>query len=557
MSDTPLFKVYDLYASILNFKKQIAILNRPALNISWIPLEHQRRLQAYEILSAFYDNYSRDFRMAPESGDTSQNCLIFEAGDPAWLCNRIKSKLMGDKVSISMPGPSALKNIDALKAAGTDTSGLEKQKATITAREKFLQDWFDDNNIIEQIDENETLCSYLGDCVFMVQWDESEGRPDIKTYDPGFYFPYYDINEASLDDTNKDPVIKRIIVAWEEAYSDWNLSADSNNQYYKIWRDIWELRKKSDGSKYCARLYGYFRFNGSLNIEIDDLSIEEMIEGTSKGWEVLPIDFLPFVHIPNIKRQGHDFGESNLHKLMALFDAIINNRTDMKKNSEKLGGAVVFVSGTEASIPKDPITKAPIAIEIEPNSVYFLGENGRADLLNTAQMQEALLKTGDMLMQTLIRNSDITEIGAGLIKPSGQMPSGYALSILLQPLMEKIGPMRTLRKQRYTWLFYMVQRLWQTYGSPEEKSIFSGDLFNAFLNFGNILPADQSGMLDYYIKLGTLVDEQTVLETMKADGVNIDPAIVLQRMADEAAKKIKAQQDMFAAGNQFGTGSGQ
>jgi hypothetical protein len=123
--------------------------------------------------------------------------------------------------------------------------------------------------------------------------------------------------------------------------------------------------------------------------------------------------------------------------------------------------------------------------------------------------------------------------------------------------MEKIGPMRTLRKQRYTWLFYMVQRLWQTYGSPEEKSIFSGDLFNAFLNFGNILPADQSGMLDYYIKLGTLVDEQTVLETMKADGVNIDPAIVLQRMADEAAKKIKAQQDMFAAGNQFGTGSGQ
>ena len=115
MAELNTSKIYDLYASLLNYKKQIGDL-KLARSYNWIPDEHLRRLQAYELLTAFYQNYSRDFRMAPEAGDEGNNDDIMESGDAAWLCNKIKAKLLGGNPKLSMPGPKTLRQIKAIEA---------------------------------------------------------------------------------------------------------------------------------------------------------------------------------------------------------------------------------------------------------------------------------------------------------------------------------------------------------------------------------------------------------------------------------------------------------
>jgi len=104
----PLNKVYDQYASVLNYKNDITVLNRPAVSVSWIPENNLRRIKAYEVYHAYYDNYSRDYRLPPDSGGTSHNDNIVEVGDPAWFCDKLKSKLLGDDIKLTIPIPRRL-----------------------------------------------------------------------------------------------------------------------------------------------------------------------------------------------------------------------------------------------------------------------------------------------------------------------------------------------------------------------------------------------------------------------------------------------------------------
>ena len=139
-------KKYDLYASILNFKKEISTLNSPFLSIDWIPEDHLRRIQAYEIFASYYYNFSRDYRFNPESGDTSQNDTIKEMGDAAWLCNKIKSKLLGEEITLSVKEPKALRKYAKLKAeleaGNTENQAkveeLETLRAKIAEAEEYL-----------------------------------------------------------------------------------------------------------------------------------------------------------------------------------------------------------------------------------------------------------------------------------------------------------------------------------------------------------------------------------------------------------------------------------
>lgn len=555
MSDASAVKVYDLYAPILNFKKEVAEPERPAISFNWIPFEHQRRVAAYEILTALYLNYSRDYRFAPETGDESLNDEIFESGDPAWICDRIKAKLLGDTVTPVMPGPKSIKTLQALeKAAATDpaltqrVTELQAIKARISARESFIQDWFDDNNVLIEIDENETVASYCGDCVYLIEWLAEEARPNIKTYDPGFYFPTF--NTPSIQPGNTE-IVDRVIIAWQE-YVDVDPENNRSNDLVKVWRDVYELRKTADGYT-CWRQYGFFEFGSGMGADLEDFDESDMVEGSSAGWENVGIDFIPIVHIPNVKLQGYDFGMSNMHLLIDTFDSIINAVTDIKTNSEYLGGATVIASGKDVSLKKDATTGAPIPISIMPRTLYAMGEGGSATLLDTSQMQKALLDTLQMLDGRIIRNSQITDVGAGKVDPS-QVPSGFALSIMLQPLLDKIGPMRLIRKRHYSTLFFYIQRLWQIFGSPEEKALFAGDLYDCYLNFGRIIPVDESAELDKYAKLLGILDEQTVLEMMKEDGWSFDIQTVLERKAAAKAEELKQQMDMFgmrtAADNQ-------
>jgi hypothetical protein len=123
-----------------------------------------------------------------------------------------------------------------------------------------------------------------------------------------------------------------------------------------------------------------------------------------------------------------------------------------------------------------------------------------------------------------------------------QIPSGVALRVLMQPLLDKIGPMRQQRQQHYGELFNYIQRFFQLYGNATEKALFGGELYSVVLQFGEILPGDRKADVEYYTALSMLLDERTVLEIMKADGYELDIDLVLQRKAEAAASKAAADQ---------------
>jgi hypothetical protein len=573
MADSQEVKIYDIYAPILNFKRSIGDLKRPGIDFTWIPQDHERRLKAYELLEAFYYNYSRDYRFSPDSGDDSQNDTILESGDASWLCRKIKAKLFGDGMILAMEMPDEIKGIKSLESlianstdqtaktkAQTDLQALTGTRDRLTEREKYMLRWWKNNNIFLAIDENETLCSYLGDCAYLVEWVKEIvngaeiGRPGLRTYDPGFIFPFFGCNDKSLED-NATRVQDRVIIAWQEISKE---IADNvgQTQYFVIFRDIYELRIGANGVKKCFRKHGYYKYDASAEIDLNNLVDDNLLNQDNKVWVDLGIDFMPVVLVPNIAVQGHDFGLSNLHFLIGLIDAIINSDTDLKKNSEKLGGASVFVSGKDIALARDSVTKKPVAISIQPNTIYPLGEGGSATLLDTSAMQKAILDTKSVLEKKLIRNSNITEIGAGTIDISLASLSTLSIKILLQPLLDMINPMRNQRNCVYSTMFFYVQRLFQTFGTVEERGIFADPLYDFYLKWGKILPDDDLAQLQEYALLETLTDTETMLEKMKEDGFNIDIKKVMERKKQKADQAAQSQMDIFGLGRQLNNQQG-
>lgn len=546
-------KVYDAWASVVNYKEERTSFNRVGLTTgyNWVPDKHIRRLQAYEIYQAYYDCYSRDYRQSPESGDSGNNDIIKEIKRPSWICDKIKDKLMGGDVSLNIPVPKKYGREDVLTSlisSETDPDrkkifedrlkNLLETKTIISERESYLQHWFSDEMIYLRMDEGEGKCSYLGDIVFVVHWDEKTATVKITTEDPGSYFPNLDIFEESWDEKSKIPVTDRVIIAWEEATND--------DQYFKVWRDVYELRKINETESQCYRQSAYFKYSAGGVQSIENFVAADLWNDyQSLDWVGLPFDFIPVVLVPNLAMEGEIYGKSNLFGLLPIFDSLMNADTDISRNSEHLGGATAFISGTEAKLRKNSSTLLPNDIKIEPNSVYVLGENGRVDLLDTSKMQDALIKTKEVWATDLVDLSEITTVIAGRVDPSA-IPSGVALRVLMQPLLDKIGKMRQHRQQHYSLLFYYVQRLFAIYGNPEEKVLFGGKIFDAYIQFGEIIPSDEKSKLETYAALMDLLDEETVLEIMKNNGYKFDVKTVMDRRAAKRKEQNDLNSDFFS-----------
>jgi len=526
-------KQYDIYAAVLNFKEEVTAFSHPYRSYSWVPEAHQRRLQAYEILAAFYMNYSRDYRKSPESGDDGDNDDILEMGDAAWLCNKLKDKVLGERVRLSIPLPRVLKD--------------NEQEAEILARrEAVLQDWWDSQNISAAVDENETKCSYLGDCVYVVGWRGEDHEPAITTYDPGFYFPSGEIYEDSWEEGG-GKVLSRVMFAWEE-------ETDEDDSFL-IYRDVYELRRFGENDTRCYRQSAYYSSSTQDTKTIEELEESDLTYDESETWVDLGIAFMPVVHVPNFRLQGEMYGLSNLTHHLHNIDSIINTDTDLSKNSTKLGGVTCFVSGDSISIPRDSTTGEYVAVEIQPGSLYVLGKDGRLHVLDTSTMQKALLDTKDYLNEKLIRNTGITEVGAGMMKGS-DLPSGIALRIMMQPLIDKVKPMREQRRVAYTELFWMVQQFYLMEGTPEQKAVFAGTLYDVDMVFGEIVPADRETKLKEYLIIKDLFGIDEMLRIAKEEGMDIDIQAIKDAAKKAAEDQLKMEREMFNAGRREDTGEG-
>jgi hypothetical protein len=554
-------KVYDLYAPLLNYKRAIVPLNIPFVSSSWVPPCHRRRLEAYSLLQAYYDCYSRDYRFPPESGDSGNNDDVKEYGTPAWVCDKITNKLLGGNVSINIPLPKRLGNENRLsRLLESDSldpelkSGIEEQlnslkqvKDVVSNREAYLQDWFSDSCAYVKIHENEQKASILGDMVYVLEYDEFEKAVNICTYDPAFCFADFDIDEVSLQD-GESVVSDRFSIAWEELED-----PQSDSDEIRVYRRVYELRKGADNSRRCFMSEAYYTFSSGANVSLWDFN-DDMLDSDSVNWVDTGLNFIPAVWIPNIQVQGEVCGKSNIHRLIGLFDSIQNSETDLSKNSEHLGGATAVASGKDAKAKKDATTGFPIPVSIEPAGLYMLGEGGAITLLDTSNMQAALLSTLKHYDDQLVALTELTPVGAGKIDVAN-IPSGVALTVILQPLLDKIAVMRQQRQTHYSKVFYYVQKLFQLKGTSEQKAIFAGELYDVYLQFGSILPSDRKADAEYYNTLKGTLDAQTILEIAKEDGLQFDIDSVMERKAIEAEAQKQAQLDAFGGQRFIDTGN--
>jgi len=545
-------KTYDMYAPILNYKKAITVLKRPSVNYSWVPGDHLRRLKAYEILWSYWNNISRDFRMAPESGDDSQADDLLEMGDAEWLVGKLKAKLFGDDVKIAVHTDNMEEEIDVLlklvtnkdiqdeeiKTSAKERAAEVQQKlALVPGRQVFLRNWWHDQAIFNIIDKTETKGGFLGDMVYYTYWDEAEKTVKIKSYDPGFCYPYIfgDEPDLSWDDTETE-VSERMIVAWEESVTDTS---------FIIYREVYELRIGKGGVLRLWKQKARFEYGGEEK-DLTSFGEDELMEGEALDWVDIGIDFMPFVWIPCIGVAGEEpFGISYLHFSICMLDSLINSYSDLTVNSEYLGGVTVLASGKNIKPRRDSTTLEPIAVEIQPRSMYYLGEDGNVTILDTSRMQTAIKETIEKQEEKFLRNNNIPDIVAGKMQ-SGQIPSGVALALMMQPLSDKISPIRQQRSESYSYLFYNVQRLFQLYGEPYVKGIFSGELSEVQLQYGPLIPSDDEASIKRYVMMQDLVDDKTILEIAKREGLNIDVDVVQKRLEEQREKKLKEQQDLFS-----------
>ncbi|MFJ8442763.1 hypothetical protein [Kitasatospora griseola] len=161
----------------------------------WVPPEDLRRLQAYKVLAAYDQNQAGQpaFAAGDEAGLDRR-----ELGDPAKINASALGYLLGASQQIVVPG--------AVADGGDAGTADAKTAADLQAR---LRDWARRELLPLRMQQCERAAVRFGDGVYTLAWDPQAGRPQLRTYDPGFFFPEFD------DEVDGGEFPDRVHFAWE------------------------------------------------------------------------------------------------------------------------------------------------------------------------------------------------------------------------------------------------------------------------------------------------------------------------------------------------------
>jgi hypothetical protein len=443
---------------------------------TWVPEDDQRRLRSYLVLESFYRNKAREWLPAG-SGENAAKDLASrrEYGDPELLVETALSSLIGENWRIQ-------------------TDGVIEEDSAAVQQDEETQKWAETVNFAMKMFESERQSVKFGDSVYILGWDQ-EGKVTLDTYDPGFYFPVLNVEEAGAGEYPE-----KVHIAWE-----WEDDDDTRGKRYMVTRLTWELLDveapyplpwNPSANKVC--MYS------ELTVDIADIpksggrSIFANLDDVEPDREVnLEIDFLPVVHVPNTINLQHHFGRSAIANVMQLLDDIQATDTDLQKSSATTGSPPIVVTGRGGSDDKQIYG---------PASILRVGD-GNATIMDTSRSLDALLKMKDSLLSRLSINSRTPEALLGRVKPN-EVPSGIALTLGFTPHINLVREMRTVRKRKYNLLFKFVVRMMKAgdwdYSLPDEE-------FRTDLVMGSFLPADLSATATIVIQL--MESEAISLET--------------------------------------------
>lgn len=469
----------------LSFKR--ALGTRKQAGTSWLAPtwvgDHARRLQAYTMLQAYIDNAGREYLAEVGEEDREEHR---EYGDAALISETIRSALLGDSQEVFVEGS------DKTNADGTASD------AEAVLLQEWLQQWASDERFQLKMIEAERNAVNLGDGVYTLGWSSGKGRPRLRVFDPGFYFPV-------LDDGPEDDYPNRVHIAWE--------METPHTGERKLRRITWELLDLPNGetrnvswstmpsTQTCYMTDATWTLQSASRETVDDMtgaSVEYAVdsEGEIKDRD-LGIDFIPVVHIPNTVSLLNHYGQSSLSRILQIVDDLANADTDLQRAAATTGFPPIAVSG--ARISERPTYR--------PGQIFDMGD-GRMDVMDTSRSLDALLKYTEQLLERLSVNGRVPSSLLGRVKPS-EVPSGVALALSFGPLSSMINEMRIVRGEKYALLFKFVYRLAAAAKMPDVPALTAE--MRMTLKLGSYLPHDTN-------------DAVTMVRTLLGNGT--EPAAV-------------------------------
>ncbi|GAA1919643.1 hypothetical protein [Streptantibioticus ferralitis] len=535
------------YKPVMAEADQPGNLAFPELAASWLPPHELRRLAAYKVLAAYDNNQAG--QLAAASGDDAALDRR-ELGDAAKLVDTALGYLLGSEQQVVVLGAEHADEA-APQPGAVDAAGAQER----------LRQWADKELLTLRVQQAERNAVLLGDSVYVLAWDPDKGRPTLRTYDPGFYFPQWD------DDQDQD-FPSRVHLAWELP-EDPELGLKA-----RVRRVTYELGPISEDGT-VARQYPWEPgkpssvtcFLTDAEWALDDLKQGETLDqlplgkamfrvrpdGTALNRLDLLIDFVPVVHVTNtIPDGGEHWGRSVIAKVLQGLDELAATDSDSSAASATTGTPIIGLAG--ARLPVDRATGRPEQLTVQAGAVWQLGDSGRMDALDTSPQLAELRARVEHLLDRIASNSRITSAGLGALDAS-KVPSGYALQLALGPLDALVGSMRLAREHKYRLLLKFVQRLFQ---AGQVQGWTAGESLSARLAWAPHTPTDRAAVLDEVVQAygAGVISLETAVRMLVDAGYPIDDASqevarIRTRADQEAAARVAE-----AAAGRGGQGQG-
>jgi hypothetical protein len=542
--------------SWLNYKPlysdNLGVPNRrafPEAHATWVPAEHERRLAAYKMLTAYDQNQVAELT-AYRDGDEARERREF--GDPSMFVDTITSHVLGEEQTITVPGA---------ENAGGDQSTPEAETAERV--QTLLREWADEELLPMRLLQTERKAVTLGDGVYLLHWDTDKQRVRIKTFDPGFYFPVID------EDSDGSDFPDRIHFAWElpedkarrlparlrriTYHLDWIRPQTANGVDQTGQRAVRATVMSEpsddqpsqpvlgrgdtlDAQGAITRLYPWSEQPsyktvyltdaiwelGDLKapVDVDTLPLDKAQFATNGQGEVLDgldlyQDFIPVIHVPNsVPEPGEHWGQSSLAKVLQVFDELSSSDTDSSRASATTGSPVYAISGQAVSAQQQ--------YAAGPGMVWTLGEGGSMSTVDTSKNLAELRNQRKDLRDLAASVTRIPAVALGTGDPA-QFTSGYQLELALGPLDSLISGMRLARDHADRLLPKFVQRLFKAGQHPDWVSL---PVLPAKLTRGAYTPTDKAAVLEEVASArnAKLISLETAIRRLQEIGWPIDDA---------------------------------
>ncbi|GAA0642764.1 hypothetical protein GCM10009548_04050 [Streptomyces malaysiensis subsp. malaysiensis] len=531
--------------SWLNYKPVMAEAGAPGnrtfpeLTATWLPPEELRRLAAYKVLSAYDNNQAG--QLAAASGDEA-GIERRELGDAAKLVDTALGYLLGSEQKVTVEGAEHAEG-EVPKPGATEAAGLQER----------LRTWADKELLTLRIQQAERAAVLLGDSVYVLAWNPEKQRPTLRVYDPGFFFPQWEDEDADFP--------SRVHLVWDLPEDreaglkarvrrvTYELGSVSEEDESLVRQYPWDPGRPSNVACYLTDaewlLEDIKRGQTLDRLPMDKASFRVRPDGTELNRLDLMIDFVPVIHITNtIPDGGEHWGRSAIARVLQGLDELAATDSDASAASATTGTPIIGLAG--ARLPVDRATGKPEKLTVQAGAVWQLGETGRMDALDTSPQLAELRYRVEHLLDRIAANSRVTAAGLGTLDAS-EVPSGYALKLALGPLDALVGMMRLAREHKYRLLFKMVQRLYQA-GRAEGWT--DGDSLPARLSWAPHTPTDRAAVLEEVVQAygaGVISLETAVAMLVDAGYPIKDAAKEVERIRTKAQEETAARMAETAA----------